>query len=68
MTWETGWCDECGCPIGAGACGGCIALSCVEADDYEPECCPHCGKEFEDFSDLGCEHCDQRHPGYRTLP
>ena len=25
-----------------------------------PETCPHCGKELEDFSDLGCEYCDTR--------
>ncbi len=35
----------------------------LESDrDYEPEVCPHCGKEYEDFSDLGCGHCDRRHP------
>lgn len=27
------------------------------------ETCPHCGKEFEGFSDLGCEHCDRRVAG-----
>lgn len=32
--------------------------------DYEADCCWHCGKEFEDFSDLGCEYCDSRHPGF----
>jgi hypothetical protein len=35
-------------------------------DDYEPECCPFCGKEYEDFSDLGCGHCDRRHPDWGT--
>ena len=37
-------------------------------DDSEPETCPHCGKEYEDFSDLGCEYCDRRHPHYGVLP
>jgi rubrerythrin len=34
------------------------------ADDYEPEICPHCGKELEDFSELGCGQCDRRHPSW----
>lgn len=33
-------------------------------DDREPECCPICGKEYEDWSDLGCPACDQRHPNF----
>jgi hypothetical protein len=33
-------------------------------DDHESECCPVCGKEYEDFSDLGCPACDQRHPNF----
>jgi len=36
------------------------SLECGE--DYEPEVCPHCGKEYEDFSDIGCGHCDRRSP------
>ena len=28
----------------------------------EPECCPYCGKPYEDFSDLGCGRCDRRSP------
>lgn len=36
--------------------------------DSEPDCCRHCGKELEDFSDLGCEHCDARHPLFGVLP
>ncbi len=35
-----------------------------EMDGYDPPCCSHCGKAFDDFSDLGCEYCDTRHPGY----
>lgn len=38
--------------------------------DPEPDpsdFCPHCGKEYEDFSDLGCEYCDVRHPAYGVL-
>lgn len=32
-------------------------------DDPEPDdddYCPFCGKEYEDWSDLGCSHCDRR--------
>jgi len=28
------------------------------------EYCHHCGKERYDWSDLGCEYCDARVPGY----
>lgn len=34
---------------------------------YQPDTCPYCGKELEDFSDLGCEHCDRRHPYFGTV-
>jgi hypothetical protein len=37
-------------------------------DDRVPATCKHCGKEYEDFSDLGCGHCDRRHPEYGMLP
>lgn len=38
MIFETGHCDECGTPIGAGSCRGCIAYSAVVAqEDYPPE-------------------------------
>ena len=33
-------------------------------DDRESETCSHCGKPYEDFSDLGCEYCDRRHPEF----
>lgn len=36
-------------------------------DDYEPETCRYCGKEFEDFSDIGCRFCDQRSPDFGVL-
>src|SRR6266850_5193183 len=36
--------------------------------DYEPATCKHCGKELEDFSDIGCGYCDQRHPEWGLLP
>jgi len=29
--------------------------------------CPHCGKDIYDWSDLGCEYCDRRHPGFGML-
>jgi hypothetical protein len=36
-------------------------------EDFEGEdFCSHCGKEFTDFSDLGCGHCDRRHPEFGT--
>ena len=43
-----------------------IAQAAVEAslgDDFDDEIerCPHCGKDLEDFSDLGCEYCDRRY-------
>lgn len=24
---DAGWCDACGCPIGVGDCGGCVAVA-----------------------------------------
>lgn len=33
-------------------------------DGPDPETCKYCGKELEDFSDLGCEYCDRRVDGY----
>jgi rubrerythrin len=35
-----------------------------ELDDLESESCPHCGKAYEDFSDLGCGFCDRRSPDF----
>ena len=39
-------------------------------DDYDDPSryCHHCGKEYEDWSDIGCENCDQRHPLFGTAP
>ena len=34
---------------------------------FPPQFCDHCGKDFEDFSDLGCEYCDARHPHYGVI-
>ncbi len=31
-------------------------------EDDEEQRCPHCGKPYEDFSDVGCGFCDQRSP------
>jgi hypothetical protein len=36
-------------------------------EDDEPTC-KHCGKPLYDFSDLGCEYCDRRHPDFGVLP
>lgn len=68
-TIDPDWCAECGCPVGVGDCGGCIAVSCCEAFDPPPPeaYCPHCGKEYEDWSDLGCGRCDSRHHEYGVL-
>jgi hypothetical protein len=64
------WRDECHCPAGIGDCDGCNALASCLADDpdHGPDRCRHCGKELEDFSDLGCELCDARHPGFGIIP
>lgn len=67
-------CPTCHCPIGLGSCPGCCAAAHCEATCYEPEeppeaerCCHFCGKEFTDFSDLGCEYCDTRCPGFGVM-
>lgn len=66
---EDDWCKECNAPIGMGNCAGCCAVACLDIDDGDIEqCCPHCGKDIYDFSDLGCEHCDARHPGFGVMP
>lgn len=42
------------------------ALGSVLEDDPS-RYCPHCGKEYEDFSDMGCGHCDRRSPEWGTV-
>jgi hypothetical protein len=37
-----------------------------EDEDGEP-CCGHCGKPFEEFSDLGCGYCDRRSPDWGIM-
>lgn len=37
-------------------------------DDYEPEICQECGRELEDSSGPGCEHCERRNPGSDASP
>lgn len=32
----------------------------AQEDAPGSEVCPYCGKEYEDFSDYGCEFCDSR--------
>lgn len=55
-------------------CNDCFELlGCSYEDRYlypgfPPQICEHCGKELEDFSDLGCEYCDVRHPHFGLLP
>jgi hypothetical protein len=31
-----------------------------ESEPDPSDYCPFCGKEYEDFSDYGCPHCDVR--------
>lgn len=45
----------------------CPACEAAAATDAEPPCCPHCGKDIYDFSDLGCGHCDRRSPEWGTV-
>jgi len=45
----------------------CYCDECMVPEERELETCHFCGKELEDFSDLGCERCDRRHPGFGVL-
>jgi hypothetical protein len=36
------------------------AVNPFDTEDRPRDVCGHCGKELEDFSDLGCVHCDRR--------
>lgn len=48
-----------------------IPFGCEPWMDYEPDesdFCPHCGKEYEDFSDMGCGYCDRRSPDWGIMP
>ena len=45
-------------------CDECEWIAELAADIDTPVYCWHCGKDVEDFSDLGCEYCDRRHPDY----
>lgn len=52
---------------------GCCVLCCLdvgdeaELDDEDSECCPCCGKEYGDFSDMGCGYCDRRSPDFGVI-
>lgn len=39
----------------------------VDGPDEEEPCCDHCGKPIYEWADLGCGHCDARHPEYGLL-
>jgi hypothetical protein len=39
-----------------------------DGEDDDAECCHYCGKELEEFSDIGCEHCDRRSPEWGVMP
>jgi hypothetical protein len=40
----------------------------LDVGEHEDEpCCPFCGKAYEDFSDMGCGHCDRRSPDWGTM-
>lgn len=45
-------------------CDACEWEAETDADIDTTEYCSHCGKDVEDWSDLGCEYCDRRHPLY----
>lgn len=49
-------------------CDACEWQAETAADVDTTERCPYCGKDFEDFSDLGCAYCDTRHPAHGVLP
>ena len=49
-------------------CDACERTAENAADIDTTEYCEHCGKDIEDWSDLGCEYCDRRHPLYGMLP
>ena len=53
---EVYYCDECDRKW--------LSISHYNVDPDPSTFCSHCGKDYEDFSDLGCEHCDRRHPLY----
>lgn len=36
--------------------------------DLVAECCHFCGKPLDEFGDLGCAHCDRRHPEFGMQP
>lgn len=40
-----------------------LGCSYVFEPGFPPQVCEHCGKDIEDFSDLGCEFCDSRYLG-----
>lgn len=48
-------------------CDSCERTALAAADVDTTEYCHHCGKDIEDFSDLGCEYCDARHPYFGVL-
>lgn len=48
-------------------CDACERVASAAADIDTTEYCPHCGKALEDFSDLGCGHCDRRSPEWGIL-
>ncbi len=37
MSFETGHCEACDCPIGSGSCGGCIAYAAVLSQEEYPD-------------------------------
>lgn len=49
-TNEPVYCDECEW----------VAQTAVDAPPDPSTYCPHCGKDYEDFSDYGCVNCDRR--------
>lgn len=48
-------------------CDACERIAETAADVDTTERCRHCGKDLQDFSDLGCEWCDRRHPDFGSV-
>lgn len=46
-----------------------IEANLADLAELDPEdFCSHCGKEFSDFSDLGCGYCDRRNSDWGMMP
>lgn len=60
-------------PVGA-VCPACYAAELVAREgegegptDPGADCCPHCAKPWDDWSQLGCVYCDSRYSDLSDL-